>query len=131
MREGWGGATVSSVKVSIPDATDNQIAVQSTCGQTHRLPRGFSDEFSFGVTDLVILVNTGGDRATVSLQPMLTPQDALYIGSTRRAGYIARGRQSRTHRMQPGEVITIRSLYAVEPGSRGRVPIHPGQVTPT
>jgi hypothetical protein len=135
MREAWGKVTVSSVKISVPDITDGAVVVQSSVAQSHPLPRGFSDEFSFGESDLVIINNRGGDKATVRLQAILTPQDGLYFGSTRRGGWLERSRETRTVRMQPGEVITIRSLHAIEPHSRTRrspegVPIHPGQRTP-
>ena len=135
-RELWGKTSVNSVKVSTPDITDGQIVIQSSCGASQPLPRGFSDEFSFSDTDLVIVNNRGGDKATVRLQGMLTPQEAIYVGSTRRGGFLLRGRETRTVPMQAGEVLTLRSAHAVEPNSRtrmrpGGIPIRSGQITPT
>lgn len=127
MRETWGKRYLSAVKLELPDALEGQVALISSLAATKLLPRGFRDEFVFGQRDLVVLQNRSlSEKATLIIRATLTPQEGIYVGSTRRGGVVLR--RTRSHRykvlIEAGEVVTLRSLYAEEP--RSGVPVRPG-----
>jgi hypothetical protein len=132
---GTGRQKLSTIKISVPDAAADSIWIQSSIAQTWKLARGDKDEFSFTDTDLVALSNRGGDKATVHLRAVQCAEEGIYVSSTRRGGWVFRPKQSRKLLLDPGEVLTFRSIYAREPGMAHAdgTPVHIrlGQVNPT
>lgn len=122
---------LSSVLVRVPDADDSQIWLQSSISPTHRLPRGTREEFSFSRDSLSMLSNRGGDLATVVIDCTKCGESGICIGSNRRGACLMREGQRLKLRLRAGEVLTLRSLDAIEPGSKdseGRaVALRPGQ----
>jgi hypothetical protein len=125
----------NTIRISTPDSDDGQIWLQSTIAGTHRLTRGLKDDFSFFETDLLLVTNRGGGRATCRLEGFSAPQGAIYIGSNRRACFPLREGEARTIIMRPGEVLSVRSIRAEEPGQRhadgSPVLIRQGQISPS
>lgn len=119
-------AMLSSVRVRVPDGDDGQLWVQSSIAGTHKLPRGTREEFSITRDSLTMISNRGGGIATLVLEGIACAEGALYIGSNRRAGTPLRAGETLKLRLRAGEVLTLRSLYAVEPGGTG-VTLRPGQ----
>lgn len=108
----------NSIRVSTPDADDQQIWIQSSIAPTFKLKRGFKDDFSFFETDLFVLTNRGGGPATCRLEGLCAPQGAIFIGSNRRANVSLRERETRVFLLKAGEVLTLRSIRAEEPGQK-------------
>jgi hypothetical protein len=122
--------TLNSIRIKLPDITDEQIWIQSTAAQTWRLIRGIEDDFSFSETDLVMLTNRAeSECATCFLEGISCPDGAIYIGSNRRAGLLLRAGERRALVLKPREVLTLRSICAREP--RTGTPIQIGQHSPS
>lgn len=125
----------NTIRVSIPDGDDQQIWLQSSIAETLRLKRGFTDLFSFFETDLVMLTNRGSGLATCRVEGTACPQGAIFIGSNRRANVSLREGETRVFLLKAGEVLTLRSIRAEEPGMRhadgSPVYIRAGQISPT
>lgn len=117
---------VTSIRLKTPDISDGQVWVQSTISATHKLVRKLIDDFSFTDTDVVLVSNRGGEIATLELQAMKCAQGGLFIGSNRRAGTPLREGEQIRIRMKPGEVLTVRDVFAREKGE-GHAVIQPGQ----
>src|ERR1700677_4740992 len=109
---------LSTLKVRVPDIDDEQVWIQSTISATHKLPRGLADEVSFCETDLVLITNRGGHSATCILEAVSCAKEGILIGSNRRGSIALPQGREHTILMRPGEVLTVRSLYAEEPGQR-------------
>lgn len=125
---------LSTIEITVADGQDEQVWVQSTIAATHKLPRQTKDQFSFGQSDLVILTNRGSDFVTCHLRAIACAESGILIGSNRRGTTVLRTDTDRTLLMKPGEVLTIRSVYAVEPkpDAMGRpIPIRSGHITAT
>ena len=109
-------ASLSSLRVKTLDGPDGGLWVQSSIAPTHKWPRGHSDDFSFSRSDLVILHNVTEDFLSIRLECIGAAEAAIFIGSTRRGSKVLRPDSHGLRvRMQPGEVLTVRSLFAVEP----------------
>lgn len=125
---------LSTIEIKVADGQDEQVWVQSTISATHKLPRQTKDQFSFGQSDLVILTNRGSDFATCHLHAVACGESGILIGSNRRATVLLRVDTDRTLLMKPGEVLTIRSVDAIEPrpDAMGRpIAIRSGHITAT
>lgn len=107
---------LSTVQIEVPDCDDQQIWVQSSIAATHKLTRRLKDQFSFTQTDLLLITNRGGGLATCILESIACAEGGIFIGSNRRAGFPLRPSERRAILMRPGEVLSVRSAYAVEPG---------------
>jgi len=131
MSEWNNRAVLSSIRVQSPDiASDGQIWVQSSLAETTRMHRGAKEDFSFSRKDLIVIPNRGEDFATLILECIKAGESGLFIGSNRRGGLFIRESHQLKIRMKPGEVLTVRSMDAVEPEGRqdhGPVMIRPGQ----
>lgn len=126
---------LSTIRVATPDSDDGQIWIQSTISATHKLTRGLKDDFSFTATDLLLITNRGGGSATCIVEGFACAESGIFIGSNRRGGLALREGERRKILMRPGEVLSVRSVDAYEPGSKqpdgSHVRIRAGQnVTP-
>ena len=126
-------AALTSIKVTTPDSDDNQIWLQSSIAPTTKLLRGRNnaETFSFTADSLQQISNRGGELATVIIDCEACGESGIFVGSNRRSGRVMRAGERLTLRLRPDEVLTVRSLDAIEPRSRdsdgNAVRLRPGQ----
>lgn len=137
MLEETSRSRLTVIRVRAPDARDEQVWIQSSISQTHKLPRNHRDDFTFSRTDLLMISNRGEDIATLELECFRAGESGICIGSNRRGTILAyEGQGSITLRMKAGEVLTVRSIDALEPrgsytdgdGNQRSIPIRTGQM---
>lgn len=117
---------LKSLRIHTPDCRDEQVWIQSSCGQTYKMPHGHKDDFSFTNRDILLVSNRGEDFCTVKLEGVkLDSGDAIFIGSNRRAGCYLHDGQRIVYKLKPGEVLTARDINARE--KQTGVEIKPGQ----
>ena len=115
----------NNIRLRTPDIDDDQVWIQSTGSETHRLQRGTREDFWFTAQDLVVISNRGGHRATLSIELLKSATEGIFIGSNRVGGFRMREGERKILRLKAGEVLSVRDLHMTvrETG----IEVRPGQ----
>lgn len=118
IQSGTERVATNTVRLRTHDAVDESIKIFSNVSESHRLPKNFTDDFSWPRDAIVVIKNLSEQDATVSIEMLRTDSEYVVLRSSRGPAKTFAAGIASTHTLHAGEAWTLRSCDALTPVGR-------------